>query len=128
MWPTLLMVRASARDREIGIRAALGASRTQLVRQLLTESLLLSGAGAVFGTVFAWLGVSTITSMGRTAFPRLATTQLDGRTLMFTVVVAFVTGLVFGVVPALQASQGRSHEALKEGGRGTSTSYGHQRL
>jgi len=124
----MLMVRASARDREIGIRAALGANRGRLIRQLLTESLLLSSVGALFGILLARFGVSTIASMGGTAFPRLATATLDTPTLGFTVAVAFITGLVFGVVPALQVSRGGSHESLKEGGRGSSTSSGHQRL
>src|SRR5262249_50269573 len=98
----LLMVRASAREREIGIRAALGASRRRLIRQLLTESLLLSTAGAVFGIALAKLGVSTIASIGAKAFPRLAAATIDGRTLVFTVAVTLLTGLVFGIIPALQ--------------------------
>jgi predicted permease len=124
----LLMVRASARDREIGIRAALGASRKRLIRQLLTESLVLSLTGAIFGVVLARFGVSAIASMGAKAFPRLATATLDTATLAFTIAVALITGLVFGVVPAFQVSQARTHESLKEGARGSSTGSGHQRL
>lgn len=124
----LLMVRASARDREIGIRAALGASRRRLVRQLLTESLLLSATGAVFGVGLARLGVSVIASMGAEAFPRLASATLDPATLIFSVAVALVTGILFGVVPAAQASQSRSYDSLKEGGRGSSTGAASQRL
>jgi putative ABC transport system permease protein len=124
----LLMVRASARDREIGIRAALGASRRRLVRQLLTESLLLSVTGAVFGVGLARLGVSVITSMGAKAFPRLASASLDLATLVFSVAVALATGILFGVVPAAQASQGRSYDSLKEGGRGSSTGAASQNL
>ena len=124
----MLMVRASARDREIGVRTALGASRPRLVRQLLTESLLLSAVGAILGILLARFGLSTIASMGGTAFPRLATATLDFQTLAFTIGVTLLTGLVFGVVPALQISRGRTHEALKEGGRGSSAGSGHQRL
>jgi putative ABC transport system permease protein len=124
----LLMVRASARDREIGVRTALGATRNRLIRQLLTESLLLSGVGAIFGILLARTGVSAISSMGGTAFPRLAAATLDFPTLAFTVAVTLLTGLIFGVVPALQLSHGRTHEALKEGSRGSSTGSGQQRL
>jgi putative ABC transport system permease protein len=124
----LLMVRASARDREIGIRAALGASRTRLIRQLLTESLLLSIVGALFGSGLARVGVSAVASMASKAFPRLATAALDPATLAFTVGVAVITGLIFGLVPALQVSQSTTYESLKEGSRGSSTGSGHQRL
>jgi predicted permease len=124
----LLMVRASARDREIGIRTALGASRGRLIRQLLTESLLLSTMGAAGGIVLARFGVSTVAGIGNVAFPRLAAASVDLSTLVFTVLVAFLTALIFGVVPALQVSQANSHESLKEGGRGSSTGSGHQNL
>jgi predicted permease len=124
----LLMVRASARDREIGIRAALGASRKRLVRQLLTESLLLSSIGAIFGVGIAKLGVSMIASVGAKAFPRLASAGLDSGTLVFTVAVTFATGILFGVAPAVQSSQDCRYDSLKEGGRGTSTGTAGQRL
>ncbi len=124
----LLMVRASARDKEIGIRTALGASRRRLIRQMLTESVLLSSIGAIVGIGLAWLGVSTIARIGNVAFPRLATATLDLSTLGFTLVVAFLTALIFGVVPAMQVSQGHSHESLKEGSRGSSTGAGQQNL
>jgi putative ABC transport system permease protein len=124
----LLMVRASAREREVSIRAALGASRMRLVRQLLTESVMLSAVGAIVGIGLAQIGVRAVASMGGTAFPRLAETSLDGPTLLFTLAVALLTGLVFGVVPALQVSQSRTHESLKEGGRGSTIGGGHQRL
>jgi len=124
----LLLVRASARDREIGVRAALGASRSRLIRQLLTESVLLSVVGAIFGAALARFGVSTIASMGGTAFPRLAQASVDFSTLLFTVGIAILTGLFFGVVPAFQVSQATTHESLKEGGRSGSTGSGHQRL
>jgi putative ABC transport system permease protein len=120
----LLMVRASARQREIGIRTALGASRARLLRQLLTESILLALVGAAFGLLIARFGVATITSMGGTAFPRLAQAGLDWPTMMFTILVAVATGLFFGVVPALQVSQSATQDSLREGGR-SSTAGGH---
>jgi predicted permease len=124
----LLMVRASARDREIGIRTALGASRRRLIRQLLTESLLLATIGAMLGILLAGFGVSTVARMGNSAFPRLTTASIDTLTLLFTVLVAFFTALIFGVAPALQVSQANSYECLKEGGRSSSTGSGHQNL
>src|SRR6185295_19266343 len=72
--------------------------------------------------------VSTVARLGNAAFPRLATASVDASTLLFTVLVALVTALIFGVVPALQVSQANSYESLKEGGRGTSTGSGHQNL
>jgi predicted permease len=124
----LLMVRASAREREIGIRAALGASRGRLISQLLTESILLSTVGAVLGIGLALLGVRAIASMGGTTFPRLAQATLDSPTLWFTLGITLLTALIFGIVPALQVSQSATHESLKEGGRSASTGTGHQRL
>ncbi|HYR86643.1 MAG TPA: ABC transporter permease [Terriglobia bacterium] len=125
----LMMVRASAREREIGIRTALGASRTRLVCQLLTESAVLATVGAIVGIALARLGVAAIASRGGTAFPRLAQASLDGPTLIFTLAITLLTGLVFGIVPALQVSQAETHETLKEGGgRGSTVGSGHQRL
>jgi putative ABC transport system permease protein len=72
--------------------------------------------------------MGVITSIGAKAFPRLAAATIDGTTLVFTVAVTILTGIVFGIIPALQVSQTRTHESLKEGGRGSSTGSGHQRL
>ncbi|MBI2150388.1 MAG: ABC transporter permease [Acidobacteria bacterium] len=124
----LLLVRGSAREREIGIRAALGAGRKRLIRQLLTESMLLSLAGAAAGLALARFGISAITKMGGQAFPRLAQAETDMATLVFTIGVAVVTGLMFGILPALQVSQSTTHESLKEGGRGSTSGGKHQRL
>jgi hypothetical protein len=124
----LFMVRASAREREIGIRIALGASRRRLIRQLLTESVLLSVAGAAFGVALAKIGVSAIAGIGGQAFPRLAQAEMDWMTLAFTTSVALTTGIFFGIVPALQVSQSATHESLKEGGRSLTAGMGHQRL
>jgi putative ABC transport system permease protein len=124
----LLMVRASAREREIGIRAALGASRGRLIRQLLTESTLLSAIGAAVGAVMARVGISAIAGIGGQALPRLAQARMDQETLLFTTGLALATGIFFGIVPALQISQSSTHESLKDGGRGFTASASHQRL
>ena len=124
----LFMVRASAREREIGIRIALGARRGRLIRQLLTESTVLAVIGAAVGVLLAQAGIQAIAAIGGPAFPRLAQAQIDWGTLLFTTAVALVTGLFFGIVPALQASQAVTHEVLKEGGRSLTTGAGHQRL
>jgi putative ABC transport system permease protein len=124
----LLMVRATAREREIGIRVALGANRKRLVRQLLTESILLSAAGGLLGIGLARAGVSAIASIGRTAFPRLAQSSVDVATLIFTLIVTVITGLIFGIVPALHVSQSSTSDSLKDGGRSSTAGSGQQRL
>lgn len=124
----LLLVRASTREREIGVRAALGASSGRLFRQLLTESFLLAVAGGGLGIVLARLGVSVIVAAGGNAFPRLAQASLNLPTLVFTFLVALVTGLIFGAIPALKISHSTTHESLKEGGRSLTAGCSHQRL
>ena len=124
----LLMVRASAREREIGIRIALGAGRGRLIRQLLTESAILSVLGAAVGVLLARVGIATIAGIGGQAFPRLAQARMSWETLLFTMGIAFATGIFFGIVPALQVSQTSTHESLKEGGRSHTAGAGHQRL
>jgi putative ABC transport system permease protein len=117
----LLLVRASAREREIGIRAALGAGRRRLVRQMLTESMVLVAAGAVGGIVLARVGVFLLNAAAEQAFPRLADASLDLSTLLFTVVIAAGTGLVFALIPAAQSSRGVTAESLKGGAHGSTT-------
>ena len=117
----LLLVRASAREREIGIRAALGAGRRRLVRQMLTESMLLVAAGAVAGIVLARVGVLLLNVAAQQTFPRLAGAGLDFSTLVFTVVIAAGAGFVFALIPAVQSSRGASVESLKGGARGSTT-------
>ena len=124
----LLLVRASAREREIGIRAALGAGRRRLVRQMLTESMLLVAAGTVAGIVLARVGVFLLNAAAQQSFPRLADASLDLSTLAFTAVIAAGTGAVFALIPAVQGSRGVSAESLKGGARGSTTGGSRLRL
>lgn len=118
----LLLARGAGRRKEIAIRSALGASRPRLIRQLLTESLILSLSGALAGTVLAYAAIRYLTSIQTINMPLLRTVTLDGSALAFTAAIAIATGLLFGVVPALQASQTGEAEALKDTGRGMSGS------
>ena len=125
----LLLARAAARQKEIAIRGALGASRWRILRQVLTESLLLSLGGALGGGLLAVWGVEWLTGLlagNSTSYsmrlPRLNEIQIDSTTLLFTLVVALLTSLIFGLVPALTASKPDLNQVLKEGGRGTTSS------
>jgi putative ABC transport system permease protein len=111
----LMLARASARKRELSVRLALGASRARMVRQLLTESLLLSLAGAVLGTVLAHLGNRLWLGMIPLETPFWMKFQIDLPVLLFTAAVAAASAVVFGLLPALQASDTRLSEALREG-------------
>ena len=124
----LLLVRASVREREIGIRTALGAGRGRLIRQMLTESVVLSLVGAVVGVVLAGVGVSLLARMAAQSFPRLADTRIDPLALTFTIVVALATGILFGLVPALQIARTSTQDALKEGSQAATVGRGRLRL
>jgi putative ABC transport system permease protein len=114
----LLLMRATVRQKELAIRLALGARRLRLIRQLLTESLLISGLGGAFGLTLAWWGVKALVALSPDNLPRLHEISLDGRVLLFTAALSVLTGLVFGLAPALQASKPDLQQTLKEGGLG----------
>ncbi|NNF27903.1 MAG: ABC transporter permease [Gemmatimonadetes bacterium] len=114
----LLIVRASARERELAVRAAMGGDRARLIRQLITESLLIGGLGGLAGLVVAQLGIEALQAFGPATLPRLGGVSLDGTVLLFTVLAATGAALVFGVVPALQGSRVDLSSVLGERGRG----------
>jgi predicted permease len=116
----LLLVRASARQKEMAVRAALGASRATIIRQLLTESVLLAASGAALGILLALWGTSFIASQLPDGIPRLQEARVDAPVLVFTLAVSLLTSLLFGLAPALQASRPNLTEGLKEGERGSS--------
>jgi predicted permease len=116
----LLLARSTSRAREFAIRSALGATQGRMLRQLLTESVLLSVMGGGVGLLLASWGTKAAFGVLPAALPRAAEVQLDGKVLLFTTVVSLVAGILFGLVPALRASVPNVHEMLKEGGRGGS--------
>ena len=118
----LLLARNAARQKEIAIRVALGAGRRRLIRQMLTESIVLSGAGAVGGVLLAVIGTRILTRLDAIRIPLLANVQIDLSVLTFTLAMAFVTGLTFGLIPALQVPAIRVNETLKDSNRGASGS------
>ncbi len=124
----LLLARSSARVREIAVRSALGAARSRIVRQLLTESLVIAFAGAALGTLLAVGGVRALVAFLPAGFPRAAEIHLDPWVFLFTLVTAVVTGLLFGLVPALTASRTDLQQSLREGGRNATGSSRQLRL
>jgi predicted permease len=123
----LLLTRAAAREREIAIRTALGAGRSRLIRQLLTESVLLSFIGGALGLFLAYWMLDALRWLSPGNIPRLPSIRMDGRVLAFTCTVTLITGILFGMVPALRSSRLNLGETLKEGARNL-VSGRHQRL
>lgn len=121
----LLLARSAARRKEIAIRVALGAERRHLLRQILTESVLLSCSGAVVGVALAFLGGRVLANLSAMKIPLLADVRVDGTSLGFAVLIAVATGLLFGMAPAWSASELTLHDALKDSNRGSSQGRGH---
>ena len=113
----LLLARASARGKEIALRAAMGASRTRIIRQLLTESVLLSVLGGLFGLLIAQWGTEALVKTVPQNIPRISTIHLDATVLAFTMLISLATGVIFGLVPAWQASHVDLNSSLKSGSR-----------
>src|SRR6185295_2333444 len=118
----LLLASGASRQKEMAIRAALGASRARVMRQLFTESLILALTGGAVGLLIAYWGVAGITKLLPADFPRLNEIHIDLRILGFTFIASVLTGILFGLVPALQVSRPDVGEAIRETGRGASGS------
>jgi putative ABC transport system permease protein len=118
----MLLARAAAREKEVAIRAALGAGRARLIRQLLTESILLAIVGGTLGVLLAYLGVKLFVAFGPQDIPRLKEIGVDVLVLAFSLLITIVTGIIFGLAPALHISKPDLNNSLKEGGRGSTGS------
>jgi predicted permease len=121
----LLLARGATRQKEIAIRSALGATKPRLIRQMLTESIVLSCAGAAFGLLLAVAGTRALSHLSGVTIPLLESVHVDGASLAFTVAIAILTGLFFGLVPALRVPGTALHDSLKEASRGSSQGRSH---
>jgi predicted permease len=121
----LLLARGAGRKKEIAIRTAMGAGRGRLIGQMLTESLVLSCCGAALGLLLAFVGTRALAHLTSVSIPLLSDVRIDGSVLGFTLVAALLTGLLFGLVPALQVQDLKLHDTLKDSNRGSSQGRGH---
>jgi putative ABC transport system permease protein len=124
----LLLARAASRGREVAIRTSMGATRGRVVRQLLTESVLLSLAGGLLGLLFAWASLGPLLKISAGTVPQVFSVGLDRSVLVFTILVSVITGLVFGIAPALRTTKIDLRETLNEGSRGSTAGPGQYRL
>lgn len=124
----LLLARSVARQKEFAIRAALGAGRARIIRQLLTESLLLAFAGCLIGLILTRWGIDALLAISPRALLSLTTVSMDKRVLGFALGISFLTSLIFGLLPAWESSREKTSEALKEGSRGTTGGRSHRAL
>jgi putative ABC transport system permease protein len=120
----LLLVRGFVRAREIAIRTALGAARRRLISQMLVESLVISLAGGALGLLLAYLAIAPLQTLSAGSIPRVDDISIDGRVLLFSLFLAIATGMAFGFAPAWYSGRERAVEALKEGGRSSTTAGG----
>jgi len=124
----LLLARAAARSKEFAMRMALGAGRARLIRQLLTESLVLSLAGAMLGLALAFIITIYLSHQGSIALPLLSSIRVDGAALAWTILIAVATAVLFGFAPGLRISTGNLQDALKDAGPGMSAGRKHERM
>jgi putative ABC transport system permease protein len=124
----LLLARAASRGREVAIRTSMGASRGRVVQQLLTESVLISLAGGALGLLLGWAALGPLLKISAGSVPQIFTVGLDRTVLAFTLVVSVLTGLVFGIVPALRTAKIDIRETLNEGSRGSTSGPGQHRI
>ena len=124
----LLLARAAARAKEFAVRGALGASRGRIVGQLLMESLVLSGTGAAFGLGLALILIAWLAHQGSVALPLLGTLRIDGQALGWTVLIAVLTAMIFGLLPGLRMASGNLQEVLKDSGAGAGLGRKHERV
>jgi len=124
----MLLARAASRQKECAVRAALGAGRTRVVRQFLTENLLLAGLGGALGLLLAFWGTRALVALSPASIPRVETVTLDGMVVLFLFAITVLTSIGFGLAPALQASAVNLSDTLKATGRGSSDGMQHNRL
>src|SRR6185369_10875373 len=125
---SLLLSRALGRKREIAVRMAVGATRGGLIRQLLTESLILAILGGAVGALMSAWGTHSLALLAQGTLPRAAEIQVDGQALLFTLAISLFAGIIFGLMPALQVSRPDLNTVLRSQGRGSTNARGHNLL